>query len=317
MLVSFVIPHKGREELLERTIDSISKQDFDLNQVEVIVCSQNPEEPSLESFRAVLPNIRAVMCDESLTISALRNRGVSHSSGQYLAFLDADIYLSENWIKSMQATLETRPSTSLSSAMQICRSEATPLEKIRCALSNPNTDTAVQFLPGRNLFLSRDTFKQSGGFPEHLVTCEDYYFTGKVSELGDLYYTSEAQYDHLGEDKHYPDFFSKEIWRGQSNLHSLKGRKIPLEELPSFLTPVWILFFSIIFLASLVVADSFLWPLSFALLTALPIGLYSLRLFRLGSGAYSFRECLKFYFVYFPARIIGTLTGLFKIVNLK
>ena len=162
--------------------------------------------------------------------------------------------------------------------------------------------------------LKKETFSNVGGFPEHLVTCEDYYFTNQASELGQLYYSSKADYIHLGEDKIYKELFDKEIWRGQSNLQSIKGRPIPLSELPSFLVPIWILLFALITLISFVfmpVGNSFL---SLGLFL-LPILLYSVRLYNIADKQISFYRVAQFYLVYFPARIIGTISGLFKVIK--
>ena len=101
-----------------------------------------------------------------------------------------------------------------------------------------SVDEPVKFLPGRNLFLKREVFTRIGGFPEHLVTCEDYWFTELASRQGPLWYTSETNYLHLGEDRNYADMFKKEIWRGQSNLISIRGRQIPPDEWPSFIVPL-------------------------------------------------------------------------------
>ena len=246
MLVSFVIPHKGREELLERTVASIVAQDYDLSELEITIVTQNTTLASDFQREKELVSINIVFRPDNETISALRNTGVEHSSGHYLAFLDADVVLSANWVKAMLSELEDNTGRVLVSAVQRCENNAPPLEKIRTALSNATIDSEVQFLPGRNLLLKKETFAKVGGFPEHLVTCEDYYFTDRVHELGQLYYSSEADYVHLGEDKNYKELFNKEIWRGQSNLQSVKGRRIPLSELPSFLVPAWILLLSLI-----------------------------------------------------------------------
>lgn len=310
--VSFIIPHKGREDLLQQTIESLLAQDFPEEQLEIIVVTQN-QGMNLTSLPSHV-NISLIVRDPSDTISTLRNEGVAHSRGVYIAFIDADVALAENWVTAMLDELESVKTRVLCSAIQKCTANAAVLEKIRTSLSNAVVDSAVRFLPGRNLLIRRSTFNQVGGFPEHLVTCEDYYFTDKVHEHGDLYYSSKSSYIHLGEDKVYREMFSKEIWRGQSNLQSIKGRKIPFSEIPSFLVPVWILIFFLMFIVFLlggffVLSGLALW------LMLLPIMIYSLRLYRIAKGEVSFFSVLKFYALYFPARIIGTVSGLFKTIR--
>lgn len=309
--ISFIIPHKGREEFLIRTIESICTQDYNPAQLEILVITQNKILTGLSHFDTSKFSIKVHSQPENITISALRNFGATQAKGEYFAFLDADVALSKNWIKSMLSTLNEKPQRLLVSAAQINSKQAPPLEKIRTALSNAELDCNVNFLPGRNLFLRRETFNQVHGFPEHLITCEDYYFTDQVHQIGDLYYTSRATYIHLGEDKQYNDMYKKEIWRGQSNLQSIKGRNIPLREMPSFIIPITLLILFIIALFAIFYSNYSLAIASFFVLL-LPIAAYSLRLYKLTTNEVKFWHIFKFYLVYFPARAFGTLGGLFK-----
>lgn len=313
--ISFIIPHKGREELLQATLDSIARQNYPLDKVEVLVVTQNTQlmENTLPPAEAL--NCRVLYRPEQDTISSLRNHGAANARGEFLAFLDADIGLSTNWILAMRAELENNSGRVLTSAVQYCRPTAPVLEQIRTALSNANVNCYVRFLPGRNLFMRRDTFEASGGFPEHLATCEDYYFTDKVSKLGQLYYSSQAHYEHLGEDKVLSEMYKKEIWRGQSNLKSIKGRPIPLSEWPSFLVPIWILLFAMATLISLLLGET-IYTLASLMFTLAPVAAYSLRLYRVAGGTLGLIPIVQFYSVYFPARIVGTLTGLFTTIRI-
>ena len=307
--ISFIIPHKGREQMLLQTLDSLAALTTPPTEWEVIVVSQNDAlSPELAERQTRMP-LQIVFNHDGGTISYSRNLGVQHAKGEYLAFLDADIALSNNWIEEMLGCLQ-RPEVKLASAMQINSQDAPPLERIRTALSNAEIDAFVAFLPGRNLFLHRDTFEAVGRWPEHLMTCEDYYFTDKVNQLGRLYYSSGAQYVHIGEDKAFSPMYEKEIWRGQSNLASLAGRRIPLREWPSFIVPLAIPALTLFALLFTLLGFSTLAALS--LLGALaPILAYSLRLKRLVGQSVSLWHCVLFYLVYFPARAIGTLKGAF------
>lgn len=303
--------------MLHETIASIAAQDYDLDLVEVIVMTQNPEH-SLDNLNAET-NVNLKVCYQpaDVTISALRNLGVEQSSGEYLAFLDADIALSSNWVNVMLLLLNDPEHTrAIVSAVQTQSDNAPALEVIRTEISNAKTDCNVDFLPGRNLFMSKDVFQQIGGFPEHLVTCEDYYFTDKANAFGKLFYSSKATYIHLGEDKEFLQMYKKEIWRGQSNLLSIKGRKVPIAEIPSFFAPVWVcLFYLLACIAVLMM--SWAWALGFIILGTIPLIVYSARLYVIAQGSVKWWDALRFYGLYFPARTIGTVVGLFKSINFQ
>ena len=316
MKVSFIIPHKGRIEMLKATISSIFALDYEQNELEVIVVSQNKQLSTNDLTKQYETQLTVLLAEAAGTIAKSRNMGAKIAQGEYLAFLDADIKLSTNWLTAMMEQLSNEKNRKLISAYQICYANASPLEKLRTELSNLEVDKDVTFLPGRNLLLHRDTFDQVKGFPEHLVTCEDYYFTHKVSQLGTLFYSSAACYIHLGEDKSWRQLFAKEIWRGQSNVKSLKGRDIPLREYPSILVPFWVFFFALFTLLSIVLMDSTL-LLSSLVALLLPIALYSFRLHRLTNNKLKIGTIVRFYLNYFFARALGTVMGIIKSINVK
>src|SRR5699024_9619854 len=192
------------------------------------------------------------------------------------------------------------------SAVQINPPQPTPLERVRVAMVSLSADTKQKFLSGRNLFLERKTFDRVGGFPEHLTTCEDYWFTHKANQFGELYCSSAANFVHLGEDRRYLEMIRKEIWRGQSNLHSVNGRHISLRESASFIVPLWVL----LAIVALIPATILVGGMGFAILLGvalLPVALYSLRLLIGSSQKLSISAVVGFYLLYFPARGLGML----------
>ena len=243
MRVSFIIPHKGREELLAQTIKSILEIEHNDCQIEVIVVTQNTTLECSYAEQSGIP-CKIIFRPEHETIAKLRNIGVSHSSGEYLAFIDADINLSQNWLMIMLNELYVKQDRVVVSSLQQCNPAAGNIEKIKVVFQITRADREVEYIGTSNLFMPRMIFKQAGGFPENIIVCEDYYFTQKVRQFGKLYVTSKASHIHLGEDKNYKEVFQKEIWRGQSNLPSMRNRKVTFLELPSILFPFWMTFFS-------------------------------------------------------------------------
>lgn len=302
--------------MLIETIHSISRQSFNLSDIEVIVVSQTPELGQQLLLKNDNLNLKLCIRPETDSISALRNYGVLQAKGTYIAFLDADIALSKNWSEQMIRVLTEDPKRIIVSGMQTCHEEAPQVEKIRTSLSNTEIDTNVEFLPGCNLFLKKSDFEKIGGFPEHLITCEDYFFTDKATKFGMLFRSSSATFIHLGEDKSFNALFKKELWRGQSNLQSISGRKITLAELPSFVVPPAILFMFVLSLFLLIFGHTIA-SLAAFLVAALPVFVYSLRLYALANKKIKFIHIVKFYVYYFPARAIGTVLGLFKSIGVK
>ena len=312
-VVSFVVPHHGREPLLLQTIESVFRQDIGSTRIEVIVVSKASFDDShslpvklLEL--GVRDSVRFITIPAEKTISYGRNVGAARSQGEYIAFIDADVRLADNWVSAMIHQLNSRPSVILSSAVQVSDSDDNAIDIIKSAMSEANLGE-VTALPGNALFIRRDAFAQSDKFPEHLETCEDWVFTNSLSKLGKLVLTDESTFVHLGEDKSYRGLFFKEIWRGKSNLGSMHGRKIDLPEVPSIVVPVVVLLSAGLTLLAAVSGFKVIAILA-ALFTLVAPLLYAIRLKVRSSVNVGILPLMGFYVVYFSARAIGMIQGL-------
>lgn len=88
-LVSIVIPTFRRPELLkQRALRSALAQQY-LN-LEVVVVLDGPDPETVAALHEVDPRVRIVELREKQGVSAARNAGVRHSTGEYIALLDDD-----------------------------------------------------------------------------------------------------------------------------------------------------------------------------------------------------------------------------------
>ncbi|SEA57802.1 glycosyltransferase family A protein [Alkalimonas amylolytica] len=300
--VDFVIPHMGRPEMLVTTIESILAQNCPERVHQILVVTKNSEPLVVPAH----PKLTILYRPDATSISEQRNVGASYGQSEWLAFLDADIQLAPDWLATCLKLMQEQPTRVVLTAMQKDAQGAPVTERIRTVLCNTKVDTVAAYLPGCNLLLRRSSHQDVGGFPEHLQTCEDSYYTERLGQAGELYCTSQTYYIHLGEDKSFAQSFKKEIWRSEYNLKSLSGRKVPLREWPSILLPFWVLLALLAMLLSSLVPSLFLPAVA---LLMLPVLLYSLRLYRLPHNTVAFHYLLLFYTVYFAARAVGTLAG--------
>ena len=98
--VSIVIPAYNEEKYIGRLLASLQKLPLE-NILEIIVvdnCSVDKTKEIVLSAVSFLPKLRLI--DESRKgVAWARTRGVKESSGEIIAFLDADTYVSEKWLK--------------------------------------------------------------------------------------------------------------------------------------------------------------------------------------------------------------------------
>lgn len=102
--ISIIIPcHKPKEELLERTIQSIEKQTYKNH--ETIICSDHNSKEELDIIKKVMDKsniqIKCVKNENECGISNARNEAVKHSSANWLVWLDADDTLSEDCLEKL------------------------------------------------------------------------------------------------------------------------------------------------------------------------------------------------------------------------
>ena len=86
-LVSVVIPNYNYERYLCETIDSVLAQTYP--DVEIIVVDDGSKDASKEILAGYGDKVRTIF-QENQGVSATRNNGVKESSGEFIAFLDAD-----------------------------------------------------------------------------------------------------------------------------------------------------------------------------------------------------------------------------------
>lgn len=129
------------------------------------------------------PRVVVVDCDD-INPARRRNRGVSHSRGEILAFIDDDAYARENWLEAADAIFRERPELLAIGGPDPAPSDSTIAELFSDSLlATPYIGSSVAahecrrdtFLVRKahdvalvNLFVRRDAFDAAGGFDESI-----------------------------------------------------------------------------------------------------------------------------------------------------
>ena len=318
---SFVIPHQGRLPLLQDTLRSIVSLDNAASIDEIIIVSRDIDKTGEEMMHDISPTgsqlrpprINIIVPQPRSTIAAMRNLGAGAVQSTYIAFIDADIRLTKNWLTTMYSLASDNPDTALFSAVQTPDTENSLLHRIRSTLSQKNIGTTLKCLPGANLFLSLEIFNRSDRFDETLVSCEDTIFSTSLLEHGNLLLTDKAAFVHLGEDQNLAQLFKKESFRGESNLLTLRFDMDVVDELPSLVAPMLLMSGVLIFLFALLLKGSII-TMAIALgMFITPIIVWTIRFQKNDCDVeVSIMETIIFYTVYFIGRGKGMLLGPLK-----
>ncbi|WP_440617041.1 glycosyltransferase [Cysteiniphilum sp. 6C5] len=103
-LVSVVIPTYNRQNLLKKTLASLSEQMIDKNSFEVIVVDDGGDDDSqdlVESFKAKI-NVKYLWQEDlGFRVSKARNLGALNASGEILTFVDSGVVLHSQSLSSI------------------------------------------------------------------------------------------------------------------------------------------------------------------------------------------------------------------------
>ncbi|MGQ9784098.1 MAG: glycosyltransferase family 2 protein [Armatimonadota bacterium] len=108
--VSIIIPVYNGAAFIGEAVESALAQDY--NNIEVVVVNDGSTDDTETVLKPYMGNIIYVK-QENAGLSAARNRGILSSSGEYLAFLDADDILLPHMVSTLLPPLLADPSCGL------------------------------------------------------------------------------------------------------------------------------------------------------------------------------------------------------------
>lgn len=244
MKVSIVIPMFNEARHIARTLRSARRAaEVAGLDCELIVADNG----SSDDGPQIASNLGArVLNLPGLKIGALRNRGVQASSGDWLAFLDADIEVPPEWL-SVLLDLHAQGRGDVF-ALDCDTPQQAPwfarAWQRRTLRAGQPTVHSMQWLPTPNLLMQRHWFDQVGGFSDVLRTGEDKDFSLRLAQAGArLLAVRTPVVLHWGFEGSWREWLGKELWRQGSNLHLLRsnGPSLRLLRFPLLSIGAWLL----------------------------------------------------------------------------
>lgn len=107
--VSIIIPVFNSAHLIEKTIQSVSKQRF--QEWEMVIVDDGSTDPIAEVIAPCIQQDERIKFyrQQNAGASAARNTGIKHSTYEWLLFLDADDWIREDYFENMIPVLENDP----------------------------------------------------------------------------------------------------------------------------------------------------------------------------------------------------------------
>jgi len=184
MRVSVVITTKNEEKNIKNCLKSIENQDFEREEMEIIVVDNNSTDKTreiAEEFGKGLAPLNTQVFNRGPERSAQRNFGVQKSSGEYILYLDADMVLSRDVIKNCASKMESDSELAGLYISEKIRGRGF-WGKVRAFERSFYDGTVIDAVR----FVKKDKFLEVGGFDENLTGPEDWDFDKKIRNIGEV-----------------------------------------------------------------------------------------------------------------------------------
>ena len=205
-MISIIIPTLNEEKIIEKTLKSLKEFRGDY---EVIVSDGKSTDRTVEIARKYADKVVIYEGEARQTIAMGRNLGVSVASGEYLLFLDADIFIPNPslFFPKLLKEFNEKKLVGATVFLKVYKEMATIGDNIFYSMLNyiifiNNNIFNHGASSGEFQMIRTETFKKIGGFNEKLVAGEDFDMFGRLSKVGRTRTISSLFVLHTGRRPH-------------------------------------------------------------------------------------------------------------------
>lgn len=217
--ISVIIPCKNEETTIKDCIGSLFNQNVN-NQIEVILVDNGSNDKTVEIVKENFKHIR-IYIEPEKTISEIRNFGATLASNEWLAFIDADVIVEQDWFVSFRTFINTKRASGIdvfniiTGSTCLIPEKPTWIEKtwfrqlqVRDYLNN-------KYINSGHLIIHRQLFDKIGGFDVTFMTGEDEKLCNDAKKYdGIIIKENSIRAVHYGYPKSLWEFFVREKWHG-------------------------------------------------------------------------------------------------------
>lgn len=189
MKFSVIIPLYNKAPYVKKALETVCAQTY--RDYEIIVINDGSTDNSAvvadEYLKATDGIDYQIISQQNAGVSAARNAGVAASSGDYLAFLDADDWWEPTYLEKMAQLIEDYPEAGLYASNYIYYKPG----KTRVAVNNIETgyfnypkayyEGGAMPVTSISVAVPRKVFEEVGGFPLGIKLGEDFLLWSKIA----------------------------------------------------------------------------------------------------------------------------------------
>ncbi|MBK1692970.1 glycosyltransferase family 2 protein [Ectothiorhodospira mobilis] len=184
--VSVIIPTYNDQNGLDRCLESISKQDFTLDQLEVIVVD-NGSSPPIVVGNDFPFRINLIVCNTQGSYAA-RNAGARVATGDIFAFIDADCWPEPTWLsRGVRRVAMGRGEEIVGGEVLLASSNPPSAVALYQCVTGFGQEFNIRekgFSATANLFFTREIFEGVGPFDERLFSGGDREWCWRAGDHG-------------------------------------------------------------------------------------------------------------------------------------
>ena len=177
--ITIVVPCKNEENYIHHLLNALRNQDIGDTRVIIADCSTDSTRQVIENNSIGL-NVELI---EGGPVSTAKNRGAKLVTTPYILFIDADVrFFKDTVIQDAVNKMELKNLHLI--GLNIKCYDKDIRAKIGFTTFNLINHTLKFFSPfavGAFMLTRKDKFEEYGGFPENLLTSEDYFLSKKYS----------------------------------------------------------------------------------------------------------------------------------------
>jgi glycosyltransferase involved in cell wall biosynthesis len=306
--LSVIIPCKNEERYIAICLDALLYQKIHNPTIEIILVDNGSTDRTLEGLQKYISQISLLHVPD-VHISELRNHGVAHARGEWVAFIDADVEVANNWYSNLTQALDRMERADVDTSKIVIGStytipnNATWIERVWFEQLLARDSESDRYINGGNLIVKKSFFSEISGFDSHYATGEDVKFCldAKIHG-GRIIKDKEIVAVHHGYPKTIKQFVARERWHGLGMKHYFTRPWLSKD----LLLALYNLFLLMIFLFGVLLCKkSIVLSISILLLMFAPLFILALRR---SAGRFLNVFPLTFlYFLYGWARVFSVL----------
>ncbi|MEI6843570.1 MAG: glycosyltransferase [bacterium] len=238
-MISFIIPTLNEEKIIEKTLKNLSEY---TGEKEIIISDGNSKDKTIEIARKYTNKIAIHDGKTRQTIAGGRNAGAQLADGDFLVFLDADVYIPDinNFFSRALNIFKEKPHIStIIPSIRVFKELETFGDWLVFSTEDYvhiliNNIIKIGGAGGEFQMVRTSIFKKIGGYNARLVVAEDHEFLRRAMKAGDVYFVKSLRIYHPGRRAHkigWPRLLWQWTKNGVSNSLFKKSSNTEWEEI--------------------------------------------------------------------------------------